>query len=54
MAKYVINEDYGDPIDVEADEFLTSGEFVDFHATGKGVVYRIKATNVQTIKRKED
>ncbi|MEV2274403.1 hypothetical protein AB0I72_02350 [Nocardiopsis sp. NPDC049922] len=54
MATFRINEGFSDTVDVEADHFMTVGMFVDFTKEGIGVVFRIAADRVRTIRRVED
>ncbi|MEU6210966.1 hypothetical protein ABZ891_13780 [Streptomyces sp. NPDC047023] len=53
MRKYVINKEYGDAREVEAQSFSTVGEFVDFHGPYDGgdapIVLRVRADRVFTI-----
>lgn len=52
MAKYVINERIGERFEVEADQFMTVGVFVDFATYMDGdmhTVFRIKADQVFTV-----
>ncbi|WP_158070330.1 hypothetical protein [Nocardiopsis sp. CNR-923] len=54
MATFRINEGFSDTVDVEADHFMTVGMFVDFTKEGIGVVFRIAADRVRTIKRVQE
>jgi hypothetical protein len=52
MAKYVINDRVGQRFEVEADQFMTVGDFVDFSNYADAdldVVFRIKASQVFTV-----
>jgi hypothetical protein len=52
MAKYVINDRVGERFEVEADQFMTVGDFVDFSDYADGdlnTVFRIKASQVFTV-----
>jgi hypothetical protein len=53
MARFVINDGYSSSQEVEADYFATVGDFVDFEVHNVGTVFRIKASNVETITRQE-
>ncbi|MGW6881709.1 hypothetical protein ACWGEU_15790 [Streptomyces goshikiensis] len=53
MPKYVINKEYGDVREVEAQSFSTVGEFIDFYGHYDGddtpIVLRVRADRVFTI-----
>ncbi|MCX4395245.1 MULTISPECIES: hypothetical protein [unclassified Streptomyces] len=53
MSKYVINKDYGDEREVEAESYSTVGDFIDFYGEyDDGVtpmVFRVRSSKVQTV-----